>query len=89
MEYYTEWEKFLHVLIWKALLDDIVRLKRKDSKKVFKYTIFVWKNKSMQVYLNIDRILLKRLKKWVIVIVFRETRFLDGKGEGRTCFFTR
>lgn len=89
MEYYTEWEKFLHVLIWKALLDDIVRLKRKDSKKVFKYTIFVWKNKSMQVYLNIDRILLKRLKKWVIVIVFRETRFLEGKGEGRTCFFTR
>ena len=89
MEYYTEREKVLHVLIWKALLDDIVRLKRKDSKKVFKYTIFVWKNKSMQVYLNIDRTLLKRLKKWVIVIVFRETRFLEGKGEGRTCFFTR
>lgn len=63
MEYYTEWEKFLHVLIWKALLDDIVRLKRKDSKKVFKYTVFVWKNKSMQVYLNIDRILLKRYKE--------------------------
>lgn len=61
MEYYTEREKVLYMLIWKDLLDDIVRLKKKGSKKAFKYNIiFVWENKYIHVYLNRHRIPLKR-----------------------------
>ena len=40
--------------------DDIVRLKKKGSKKAFKYNIFVWENNYIHVYLNIHRIPLKR-----------------------------
>lgn len=43
-EYCTESEKVVYVLVWKELLDDMVKLKKKGSKKVFKYNItFFWK----------------------------------------------
>ena len=44
MEYCTESGKVVYVLVWKELLDDMVKLKKKGSKTVFKYNIiFLWK----------------------------------------------
>ena len=63
MEYCTESGKVVYVLVWKELLDDMVKLKKKGSKTVFKYNItFFWKI-NINVCLNIHRILLKRYRR--------------------------
>ena len=53
MEYCTEGEKVVYVLVWKELLDDMGKLKKKGSKKVFKYNITFLTKHFFQAYLYI------------------------------------